>query len=50
MSDDDNDGLPNYLDGLDSDGDGILDTVENAADTDGDGTSNNLDTDSDGEF
>eukprot|EP01043_Picozoa_sp_COSAG02_P034626 COSAG02_NODE_2432_length_8873_cov_4.596991_3_plen_523_part_00 len=32
-ADDDGDGVPNYLDGLDSDGDGILDAVEGAADT-----------------
>ncbi|MBT3218401.1 MAG: hypothetical protein HN348_04865, partial [Proteobacteria bacterium] len=48
LYDDDNDGLPNFLD-VDSDGDGIDDSVEGAGDDDGDGTSNYLDSDSDGD-
>ena len=54
--DTDGDGIPDYKD-LDSDNDGILDSVENAAcspavmpcDIDGDGIPNYLDTDSDGD-
>jgi gliding motility-associated-like protein len=54
--DTDGDGIPDYKD-LDSDNDGILDSVENAVcggsvtlcDTDGDGTANYLDLDSDGD-
>ena len=42
----DADGVPNYLD-QDSDGDGIPDSVETAADVDGDGKPNFLDLDSD---
>ena len=42
----DADGTPNFLD-LDSDGDGIPDSVETAADVDGDGNPNFLDLDSD---
>jgi len=44
----DADGTPNFLD-LDSDGDGIPDSVETAADVDGDGNPNFLDLDSDGD-
>ncbi|MDC3353946.1 gliding motility-associated C-terminal domain-containing protein, partial [Schleiferiaceae bacterium] len=44
----DGDGLANFLD-LDSDGDGIPDSVETAADADGDGFPNFLDLDSDGD-
>ena len=47
--DDDGNGVPNYLDGLDSDGDGILDAAEGEGDADGDGVPNKLDTDSDGD-
>ena len=35
---DGDDACPNYLDGPDSDGDGILDAAEGDADMDGDGT------------
>ena len=44
----DGDGVPNYLD-LDSDGDGIPDSVEGQKDSDGDGIPNYLDLDSDGD-
>jgi len=46
--DNDGDGRPNYLD-IDSDNDGILDSVEGKNDTDGDGVPNFLDIDSDGD-
>ncbi|MDQ8003742.1 MAG: Ig-like domain-containing protein [Pedobacter sp.] len=46
--DTDGDGIPNYRD-IDSDNDGILDSVEKAIDTDGDGIPNFLDLDSDGD-
>ena len=46
--DNDGDGIPNYRD-IDSDNDGILDSVEGTADTDGDGIPNFLDLDSDGD-
>ena len=46
--DNDGDGIPNYRD-IDSDNDGILDSVEGMADTDGDGIPNFLDLDSDGD-
>lgn len=45
-TDTDNDGFINIVD-LDDDNDGILDTVEGAANTDGDADTNDLDTDSD---
>ncbi|RBQ11287.1 tandem-95 repeat protein, partial [Pedobacter miscanthi] len=48
VKDNDNDGIPNYLD-LDSDNDGIKDQLEGAGDTDGDGIPNFLDLDSDGD-
>ncbi|WP_412468438.1 Calx-beta domain-containing protein [Pedobacter sp. KLB.chiD] len=48
VKDADGDGIPNYLD-LDSDGDGIKDSVEGTADPDGDGIPNYLDLDSDGD-
>jgi hypothetical protein len=44
----DKDDLPNYLD-LDSDGDGLLDSLEGARDPDGDKLPNFLDLDSDGD-
>ena len=44
--DSDGDGVPNSVD-TDDDNDGILDTTEGVADTDGDGVPNNLDLDSD---
>lgn len=44
----DNDGLPNSSD-ADSDGDGILDTVEGLLDSDGDGIPNFVDLDADGD-
>ncbi len=44
--DTDNDNIPDFLD-LDSDNDGILDSVEGNVDTDADGTPDYLDTDSD---
>ena len=43
------DGVPDYLD-LDSDNDGILDSVETATDFDGDGIKNYRDLDSDGDL
>jgi len=43
----DSDGVPNWLD-LDSDNDGIQDSVEGATDYDKDGFANHVDTDSDG--
>ena len=46
--DSDNDGTPDYLD-TDSDGDGILDSVEGTGDTDNDGVPDYLDADSDGD-
>ncbi len=48
VKDADGDGILNYLD-LDSDGDGIKDSVEGTVDTDGDGIPNYLDLDSDGD-
>jgi hypothetical protein len=48
VKDNDGDGIPNHLD-LDSDGDGIKDSVEGVADPDGDGIPNFLDLDSDGD-
>ena len=47
--DTDLDGVPDYLD-LDSDNDGILDSVETATDFDGDGIKNYRDLDSDGDL
>ncbi|OYX86446.1 MAG: gliding motility protein, partial [Flavobacteriales bacterium 32-34-25] len=47
--DTDNDGIPDYLD-LDSDNDGILDSIENTIDTDSDGTRNYRDLDSDNDL
>ncbi len=44
--DTDLDGIPNYID-LDSDNDGILDSIEGNGDTDGDNMSNYIDLDSD---
>ena len=44
----DGDGIPNHLDD-DSDGDGIPDSVEGPGDSDGDGTPDFLDSDSDGD-
>ena len=44
----DTDSVPDYLD-LDSDGDGVLDSVEGPADQDGDGMPNYLDLDKDGD-
>ncbi|WP_029277763.1 tandem-95 repeat protein [Pedobacter borealis] len=48
VKDADGDGIPNYLD-IDSDNDGILDSVEGVGDIDGDGIPNFLDLDSDGD-
>jgi len=47
--DTDNDGVPDYLD-LDSDNDGILDSVETIIDTDADGKQNYRDLDSDNDL
>ncbi|MCG9792406.1 T9SS type B sorting domain-containing protein [Flavobacterium algicola] len=47
--DTDMDGIPDYLD-LDSDNDGILDSIEKAIDTDNDGIKNYRDLDSDGDL
>ena len=41
--------VPSAFRATDSDGDGILDTVEGVADSDGDGTADNYDLDSDGD-
>jgi len=48
IPDTDEDDIPDYRD-LDSDGDGILDSIEMDVDTDGDGTPDHLDLDSDGD-
>jgi gliding motility-associated-like protein len=47
--DTDKDGIPDYLD-LDSDGDSLLDTLEQTYDVDGDGRPNYRDLDSDGDW
>ena len=48
VPDTDNNGTPNFQD-LDSDGDGISDSIEGTEDFDGDGTPNYIDLDSDGD-